>query len=754
MTDQASHTRIKLIFIGAICFLIALSVLSYVRVNDLIEESLLVDHTNKVKLTLAGIAKALFNAETNQKSYLLTGHTSVLSQRDEALHSLHTDLNKLDTLIRDNPQQASNLKVLQSRIDLKLQSMKDVMGLYSPIPSTEFKHKVTEGIGFSKAILDQINQMQAEEDRLLKERSASFAKAAAVTPLLTILLTLGATIILVASYLKILKELRISDTLKSGILKASLDLSVTNETLKNKTTQLEEAQQMAHIGSWEWDVKANRIEWSDELYRIYGLTPQEFEATYENYLKYIHPDDQEYANKVVQQAFNDHQPFSFFHKLVRPDGSVRVLGSTGKVITDGNANIIRMAGTAQDITWQKKYEQDLSESEERFLKIFDNNPIPMTLSEIKTNKIQYANKPFYAAFGYSEEEVIGHTSEELQLMSPEENVRLVGLIMKSLQDSRSLEELQTLSVEETEEILIRLKQSDEMKNLEVLYTRKSGATFPAVVSFELIRFGADRYTIASYQDITERKRAEELLKAQNENLLGINKELESFTYISSHDLQEPLRQIRNFSSRIDVEELSDRGKMYLEKINNAANRMQTLIVDLLAYSRTKLAERNYETMDLNIILNEVREDLSEELKLKNATIETYGLGNADVIHFQFRQLLNNLVGNALKFSKPDTPPHIQITSRVEDGLTYENLAPDKPYFHIRVSDNGIGFEQQYADRIFEVFQRLHDKQKITGTGIGLAIARKIVENHNGFISATGELDKGATFDIYIPVHNS
>ena len=182
------------------------------------------------------------------------------------------------------------------------------------------------------------------------------------------------------------------------------------------------------------------------------------------------------------------------------------------------------------------------------------------------------------------------------------------------------------------------------------------------------------------------------------------------------------------------------------------NRMQTLIADLLAYSRTKTEERKFEITDLNIIVEQVKTELKETIDEKNATIESGEMCDANIIPFQFRQLMHNIIGNSLKFSTPDISPHIKISSC---NITYSKLnnaklTLGKEYCHISITDNGIGFEPQYKDRIFEVFQRLQDKQKINGTGIGLAIVKKIVENHNGIITATSQLNEGATFDIYIP----
>ncbi len=532
-------------------------------------------------------------------------------------------------------------------------------------------------------------------------------------------------------------------------------LAESNKELQNKTNQLLEAQHLTHMGSWEWDIKEDKITWSEELYKMFGLTPYEIEPNYINFASFIHPDDQPLLNEVVEQAIKKHKPYHFTHRITRPDGTQRIISGRGKVFTDAEGNVIRLAGTAQDITEQKNYEWELKESEERFLKIFHNNPVPMTFAEIKTNKIKYANNLFCSVFGYTQEEVIGHTSEELQLLSPEENARVIGIILDTLQETRSVAELQELSVEETEELLVRLNQSEAIRNIEILYTRKNGEQFPAIVSYEVIRIGKEKYTITSYQDITERKKVELLLKHQNEELAKMNSELKSFAYISSHDLQEPLRKIQTFAGRIlekEYENLSENGKEQFTRMHGAAKRMQRLITDLLDYSRMSSEKRIFEFTDLSSIITEIKEELHDDLTAKNAVIETGKMCSINIIPFQFKQLMNNLISNSLKFSHPERPLRITIKSTIAKGHTFHNarLFPHVNYCKITVADNGIGFDPQYNERIFEVFQRLHGSDQYKGTGIGLAIVKKIVDNHVGIITASGKINEGATFHIYIP----
>jgi signal transduction histidine kinase len=254
---------------------------------------------------------------------------------------------------------------------------------------------------------------------------------------------------------------------------------------------------------------------------------------------------------------------------------------------------------------------------------------------------------------------------------------------------------------------------------------------------------------------------EELLK-RNEDLLRANKELESFAYVSSHDLQEPLRKIQTFTSHIlsrEYNALSPNGKESFQRIGDAANRMQILIQDLLAYSHANSKDRKFERTDLNDILTDVLSDLKDTIAEKEASIESAGLCEARISPFQFRQVMYNLISNALKFSKPGGQAHIGIQCAVKEGSVLEaenkmlptgRLIPARKYCHISFQDNGIGFETEYSEKIFEIFQRLHAKGTYPGTGIGLAIVKKVIEHHEGVVTATGHPDTGATFDVYIP----
>lgn len=246
--------------------------------------------------------------------------------------------------------------------------------------------------------------------------------------------------------------------------------------------------------------------------------------------------------------------------------------------------------------------------------------------------------------------------------------------------------------------------------------------------------------------------AEKKLIEKNLSLEKMNSELEAFNYISSHDLQEPLRKIQLFTDTIERDEtnnLSEKSKTAFHKIKISAFRMQNLINDLLIYSKTKFDDRKFVVKNLNNIVKEVIEDLTDEFENKNVVFDIQDLGKLSVIEFQFRQLMYNLFNNSLKFASPDRTLIITVSAKITNGVL-EKLSPLTKYYQITISDNGIGFDQLFNEKIFGLFQALHTKP-VKSTGIGLTIVKRIVENHNGFIKAEGVLDQGAKFDIYIPL---
>jgi signal transduction histidine kinase len=263
-------------------------------------------------------------------------------------------------------------------------------------------------------------------------------------------------------------------------------------------------------------------------------------------------------------------------------------------------------------------------------------------------------------------------------------------------------------------------------------------------------------------EIKERKASEEKVKQLNRQLLeniasleSANKDLDRFAFMASHDLQEPLRKIRMFSDRLFLrhkEVLDEDGKTNIHRIQKAAERMQTLITDILTFSKISIDKAAFVETDLNALIAEVLTEMDEDIKSKNAQIVIEkNLPLLSVNPGLIKPLFQNLIGNALKYSKQDTIPSVKITSEINTQLNKSYKEIESQYCRIFVQDNGIGFDQKYAEEIFGMFKRLHHNSEFQGTGIGLALCKKIVEQHKGYISARSKVNEGSTFIVSLPM---
>lgn len=270
--------------------------------------------------------------------------------------------------------------------------------------------------------------------------------------------------------------------------------------------------------------------------------------------------------------------------------------------------------------------------------------------------------------------------------------------------------------------------------------------------FDIIAVKSADGFVVTFSDVTKQKSYEEELLSKQQELEATNYELEQFAYIASHDLQEPLRKVRTFGDRLRSilgENLNEKGSDYLARMQNAAERMQVLIDDLLKFSRLSRADREFKKVDLNETLAFVKENLDIEIANKKASIESSTLPTIKADYVQFQQLFQNLISNALKYSKEEIPPKIVVNAESGKELLPGTKAPSKCW-KITFTDNGIGFDPQYKEQIFVIFKRLHGRTEYSGSGIGLAICDKIVKNHEGIIKADSQLGVGSTFTIILP----
>lgn len=439
--------------------------------------------------------------------------------------------------------------------------------------------------------------------------------------------------------------------------------------------------------------------------------------------------------------------------LVCKDGSIRHATLNSTALWEGDKFVHTRCFTV-DVTEQKRALTALKESEERFRMMANLLPLVVCTTDadghcnfLSDRWVEFTGRDTASSLG----------NGWLELVHPHDR--------EKIRDSWT----RSLSARNNFDIKFRLQNAEggytaTYANLKPRFDVSgtfSGyiGIFQDVSTGDQIMSSLEKIVLERTEDLRKRnaelRRAEKALQEKNEKLEQINDQLSSFAHVASHDLQEPLRKIETFAARLfDIEgpKFSDKGKDLFERIHRSSNRMKTLINDLLAYSRTDSSQDNCEPVDLNVLLDDVLVELEIKINEKNAVIENKGLPQLSAIRFQLHQLFLNLVGNALKFSKVNEPPHIVLSAEVvEAGAAPVKLdARCGRYHHISVADNGIGFEPSAGERIFEIFKRLHSKSSYEGTGIGLAICKKIVENHHGGIMATGQVNAGATFHIYLP----
>ena len=374
----------------------------------------------------------------------------------------------------------------------------------------------------------------------------------------------------------------------------------------------------------------------------------------------------------------------------------------------------------QDITLRKQAEESLRESEARFRMMADTAPVHIWMAGAD-QQFTYFNKRWLGFTGQTLETSLGYTWADR--LHPQDREQYFAAYDSAFTERREF------SVE------YRLRRHDG----EYCWFMSQGAP----------RFLADGTFvgyIGSCIDITRRKAAEEETRAFAARIERSNRELQDFAYIASHDLQEPLRKILVFGNRLLSKygnTLDDDGKDYLQRMQSAAQRMQNLISDLLKYSRISTQAHAFETIDLNTVIKDVLDDLDVRLEQSQGCVETGDLPNIEGDPVQIRQLFQNVISNALKYHRPEVPPVVKVSC--------EMIHTDhQPMYQLVIEDNGIGFEPEYGDRIFGFFQRLHGRSEYEGNGMGLAICRKIVERHQGSITATSVPGEGSRFLITLP----
>ncbi|WP_017730900.1 PAS domain-containing sensor histidine kinase [Nafulsella turpanensis] len=386
-------------------------------------------------------------------------------------------------------------------------------------------------------------------------------------------------------------------------------------------------------------------------------------------------------------------------------------------------------GIVHDISELKQAEEALRESENKI-----NSIIKAAVDGIITidtrGIMEMVNPSAAKLFGYEEHELLG---KSVNMLMPEPD--------RSLHDS----------------YMGRYHETGEKRIIgigrEVTGMRKDGSLFPFYLSISEVYLSGRKVYTGFVHDITEQKMNEERLRRYAAELERSNRELQDFAYVSSHDLQEPLRKIQAFGDRLlgkDYENLSDQGKDYVDRMLNAASRMQNLINDLLSFSRVTSKSKPFVKVKLDNVLSEVLSDLEVAIEKSKAEIIRSPLPEIEAEPTQMRQLFQNLISNAIKFRKENENPIINIYAKSLQRKAHLTATPGDQLTEIYVEDNGIGFDEKYLDKIFNIFQRL-EGQKYEGSGVGLAICRKIAIRHGGDITARSQPGVGTRFIVTLAI---
>ncbi len=507
-----------------------------------------------------------------------------------------------------------------------------------------------------------------------------------------------------------------------------------NEKLVQNETLLSETEKNLHYGSWSWNTSDYSVSWSEGLWRLLGYEPTEHgekNAELGFYFEHIHPDDQAIVEQDYQLFLQTGQiPVNRELRIIRKDGSLRLIENKVWVLEWKEGQPAKVVGSTIDITESRQ----AALSMQRMQKL---------LAEAESI-MGYGSWEWYPLTG------------EITWSKGLYNIHDADESTEILFDAYFTTYVDEKDRETFRNVITQAALTGEPFSYE--YHILTGASKqPKILTTkgQVVRdkTGVIISLIGSVMDITQLRHFQIELENKITALDHSNQELEHFAYIASHDLQEPLRKIRTFAQFLQQrlqDKLSESDFWPLERMRESAQRMQMMIDTLLDFSRIGRIPQAFEKVDLNTILSHVLDDLDEKIQETYATITVTKLPVVKALLPQMYQLLQNLISNALKFvrHKPEIYLHVEKVER----FSPKGLA--ELYWQISIEDNGIGFEPQYADQMFILFRRLNSRVEYTGTGIGLAICKKIVEAHHGEIWAEGELGKGARFFFTLPVEET
>ena len=568
------------------------------------------------------------------------------------------------------------------------------------------------------------------------------------------------------------------DSAGVAVKMSGVDVDIT--TRKQAELALKESEERWHLalrgnndGIWDWNVRTNEVFFSARWKEMLGYEEHEIANHLDEWVKRTHPDDIGWVMEVIQDHFDQKTPFYISEHRVRcKDGNYKWILDRGQALWDEDGTVVRMTGSHTDITERKLAEEELQRQNLRSqlfanitLKIRQSLQIDEILQTsvtevqqlLQVDRVVIVRLRPDGVIAVAESVVSGFPvvmGEDIidecfdanyTAMYGQGRIRVINDIYQADIQPCHVELLERFAVKAN--LVVPIVRQNKLWGLLIAHQCAHPRQWNEWET-ELLQQLADQIGVALAQATLLEKETR-----QREELARSNQELQQFAFVASHDLQEPLRKIKTFGDRLKAtcgDALTPQGRDYLGRMQNAASRMQTLIEDLLTLSRVTSRGEPFVPLNLTQVVQEVISDLEIRIQQTGATVEVQDLPTIVADPLQMRQLLQNLIGNALKFHLPETSPLVKIYS--QDSQSQSNQLVGSEYFQLIVEDNGIGFEEKYLERIFNVFQRLHGRSQYEGTGIGLAICKKIVERHHGSITASSQPGQGATFIIKLPIH--
>lgn len=546
------------------------------------------------------------------------------------------------------------------------------------------------------------------------------------------------------------KALRNEEGVVYGILNMAID--VTEQVLIKR--KIEAAQEKARLaidsaalGSFDVDLVENKVHASPRFYEIWG-THEDYN-TRENFVSLIHPDDVTIREKAHELALATGNLY-YEIRILPKDGSTKWIKVTGRYIYDSSGKPYQLSGIVQDITEQKHFTEQL----ERQVKE-------------RTRELEEAHTSLVTANTYLQKIVNKFETAIVSLLPVYEGEELVDFTFKLCNNVYS--NYSNLLPSEhvgrrVSEVFPEYYKTDAFRKYAETYITGSTNSWELHynvdgldVYLEITASKMDEEVIVNFTDFTRLKTLQLDLLRKIEELQNSNKNLEQFAFAASHDLKEPVRKIHIFTDRLRNtlwDRLTKEEQHYFTRLEVGTKRMSSLIQDLLTFSQLSVVSNEWDVVDLDKLMQQVIADWDIKLEEKEAVITVSYLGEIKGFPRQLEQVFNNLIGNALTYSRPDVTPEISVRGRQTKGheIRYHLSLEEqkKTFYAIDVIDNGIGFDQADADRIFNVFTRLYNNAEYKGTGIGLSIVKRAVQNHEGYVVAQSTPNLGSTFTVYLP----